>query len=148
MALKIYTAADPGTALSENGAHTNDFLVALDGKVGGVLQKKLYVRNDDAAYRFTGISLTVASTETGTSYVNNSLGYSWKFSGGATQPLDLEWELVSDGNTITLPNIGAAGLPDTSTYLPFWVRIKIPRDVDVRTFLDLQFLLDSTAILI
>ncbi len=149
MSLEIYTAADPDTALSQDGDHTSDFLVSLDGKLGGVLQKKLYVRNTDSAVRHTGIALTVDAPESGSAFLDDSAGYSWLLYEGDTQPTDTQWEEILDiPNTIDLGDLGAADLPDTTTYLPFWVRVEIPRNADVRTFTDIRFKLTGQEILI
>ncbi len=140
MGLGIYLAADPATAISEGGAHTNDFLIALDGRIGGTIQKKLYLRNDNSAVYYTNGTLTMGSDELGDTYIDGSIGYSWKLYYGDTQPLDSTWLNIAAGNIMTMSDdLGSVGSPDTTTYLPFWVRVEVPKNVAVRTFTEIQF---------
>jgi len=58
MGLGLYTDADPSTLVSSEGTFTNALLISHDGKMGGVLQKKVYLRNSDAAKSYIGIQVT------------------------------------------------------------------------------------------
>lgn len=134
MAIGIYTAASPGTKISQSADFTNPLLVSLDGKIGGVFQKQLFVRNDNSTLWYSLTTLTAVNNITPA--LINSPGYSWKLSAGGTQPTDEQWAAITGGNTISLPNLGTASLANTSTYLPFWLRVEIPRNVPVQTILD------------
>ena len=48
---------------------------------------------------------------------------------GNDRPLEAEWNTILVGNTITLDPIN-----DSNTYLPFWVRIEVPRATAVQSF--------------
>lgn len=148
MAIGVYLEADPGAALSESGAHTKEFIVALDGKRGGVLQRRLYVRNSDSALRYTTVVLDLYDAVNGTQFINNPPGFTWKLSEGSLQPIDDEWDEIIPNTPISMPDIGDIGLPDTSTYFPFWVRVEIPRNTPVQTVKDIQFRLNAQEILI
>lgn len=137
MALKIYSSADPGASYSVGGAFTNPLLIVGDGKYGTVTQRKLYLRNNSALNYYTNNEITVVDT-VDPDYVDGSLDITWKLSPGSTQPSDEEWEAIATGNTITLSNLGSSGSPNTSTYLPFWVRTETPRNIEVQTVLDIQ----------
>jgi hypothetical protein len=138
MGLNIYTAADPATKISTDGDFTNPFVVISDGKYGTVFQKKLYIRNDDNLSWFSSISLQTIDT-VDTTIVDGSKNITWKLSAGDTQPLDDQWNILSTGNTVAFSNIGSSGNPNTSTYLPFWIRVQTPRNLEVQTILDVQF---------
>lgn len=131
MALKIYPDAGYSSAYSEDSAFTNPLLLAFDGVVGGVTQQRLYVGNDLSAgtYSYTSIQVTATDTDS-VDLVGGTEEYSWKLFAGDTQPTEAAWAAISAGNTISLSNMPA----DSSTYLPFWVRIETPRGVSVQSF--------------
>lgn len=134
MGIGIYTAATPGTKLSQAADFTNPLLVSIDGKIGGVIQHKLYVRNDDTDFWYSSTTITPVNTITPS--LISSPGFSWKLIVGNTQPTDDQWAVVVGGNTISLANLGSGAGADTSTYLPFWLRVEIPRNTAVNTVLD------------
>lgn len=145
MSLFIYESADPGTAFSVSGVFTNPFQVTVDGSTGDVIYRKYYVRNSDAAYYYTGITLYPTLSE-GPDIVNGEelVGFTWKVKEGDQMPVEEEWSQLPAGNTISLSNLGSAGNPDTSTYLPFWVRVAVPRDTSVQSFANIQLAIAAT----
>lgn len=143
MGLKLYSAADPSKAYSINGLFTAPFLVILDGKYGGISQQLAYLRNDDNMSWFSGTTINVTDTVDAT-VIDGSKGFTWKLIVGSTQPTDDQWAAVSTGNTISLANLGSTGAPNTSTYLPFWIRVQIPRNIEVQTILDVKFNITTT----
>lgn len=126
--LAIYETTSPTSAFSAGGLFTNPFSVAMDGSKGEIIQKKLYVRNDDALKTYTSISLQPVDTSN-LHLVDGTKGFSWKLIASASQPLDAQWAITPHGNSITIPDI-----LDTNTYEPFWVRIEIPRGTSVQAF--------------
>ena len=137
MSIGIYTTADPDEAISEDGALTNPLLVSVDGKLGGVIQQLLYIRNDDENVAYSGINLAVISDDI--SLVDGTNGYTWKLAVGDTQPTDSEWNDITTANTIDFDMIGDESLGDTSTYLPFWIRASVDRNSTVNTFTNVKF---------
>ncbi len=135
MPIGIYTAADPSTGLSHDHSFSNALLVSLDGKLGGIIQKKLYIRNSDNTLWYSGTTLTPVDLIDPT-VINNTRGFSWKLSVGNTQPLDDQWAAILPGNTITFSDLGSLHVSDTSTYLPFWIRVQIPRNTSIQSILD------------
>lgn len=127
MALKIYPDEGISSPYSQDGTASNAFRQAFDGKTGQVRETKLYVRNDDATKNYTGIVVSSVSLS-GRNIIDGTDGYSWKLSAGNTQPTYDGWRAVSNGNSISLDSIS-----DTTTYLPFWLRIEVPKGAPVET---------------
>ncbi len=134
MALSIYENPNPDTSFSADNSLSNPIAFTVDGTLGATLTKKVYLRNDDPTKYYTFISL-LPSINAGTDIVSGSLStFHWKLITGNTQPLEDQWNLLSGGNSISLSNIGSLGNGDTSTYLPFWIRINVPKGADIKVF--------------
>ena len=132
MGLGIYETANPSNKFSQNGALTNAICFTFDGIKGGTLVKKLYVRNDDSLYYYDTIKVTPV-IKNGPDIISGVGGFHWKLIAGDTQPLEDQWDLTSNANTISLANLGSGGNPDTSTFLPFWVRVTVPAGTSVQS---------------
>ncbi len=148
MALSIYESADSATVFSEGGSFTNPFAVSLDGRNGGVREIKVYLRNNDATKYYTSITVGLEDTDTTNHVDGTETGYEWKLIAGDQQPTEYDWDQVAAANTISLANLGSAGTPNTSTYLPFWVYIKIPRHVSVQSVNTVSFVVTATETLV
>ncbi len=142
MALKVYQSANPSTSFSTDGEFSNPVRHTFDGRTGGVIEQRYYVRNDDPLIWSSGIVVSL-SDDQGRSIINGTDGYSWKLKAGDTQPLDQEWATIDEADPITLSNI-----TNTTTYLPFWVRIEVPRGAVVESFDDVKIVLTSNDILL
>jgi len=148
MGLGLYTAADPATLVSKDDTFTNPLLLSMDGKIGGVLQKKVYLRNDDAARSYINIQVTPVYAGD-PDFIDNSQGISWKLISGDVQPTDDSWALVtSSPNTIVMGDIGTLTVSDTTTFLPFWIRTVIPRFTDIQTIRGIKLTVVSDEVLI
>ena len=148
MALAIYTSADPSAVLSQDGDYTQPLLVQADGRTGGVIERRLYLRNDDPAFSYSGISMEVFDPNEN-SLVDGTNGFSWKLIEGDTQPMESAWDNISAGNTVDFSNeLGDGDASDTATYLPFWVRVDIPRSASVQNITRLQVRTVATEILV
>jgi hypothetical protein len=109
---------------------TEPLRLGFDGREGGVSEVRRYVRNNDAAYTYSGIQVQPVD-QSGRDITDGTNGFSWKLSEGNTQPSSDEWSAITAGAAISLSNI-----TDTSTYLPFWLRIEIPRGATVHSYDD------------
>lgn len=133
MALSIYETPNADTSFS-SGTNTNPISFTVDGTLGATITKKIYLRNDSASHYYTNIQIT-PSYNLGEDIVTGSLStFHWKLIAGDSQPLEDQWQLVSGGNTMTLPNLGSAGNATTTTYLPFWLRVNVPKGIDIQVF--------------
>lgn len=148
MSLSIYSSANSTTPLSQAGAFTNPFAISFDGRVGGYKESKLYVRNDSSLFYYTGLTLTLDDQTVENVTTATTDGFSWKLFSGDTKPTLNDWINITPSNTITLSDIGASGDPDSSTYLPFWVYVKVPSNLSVQVFTGVKFLLTGNEVLV
>jgi len=131
MALEIFPDAGYNPSYSQDSEFENPFSITFDGVTGGVIQKKLYIGNNIAAGAFYYTNVGVFAVDTDPlDLIGGTEEYSWKVKAGNDQPLAEEWSLITAGDIADMPNMPN----DSSTYLPFWVRIEIPRGVDVQSF--------------
>jgi hypothetical protein len=133
MALKIYPDEGISDPYSQAGVMTNAFRQAFDGRTETTRETKLYLRNDDAAKVYTGITIQPVSTS-GRNVVDGTDSYGIKLNAGDTQPTADEWRSVSFGASISMSSI-----LDISTYSPFWVRIEVPRGAPAESHEGLVF---------
>lgn len=130
MALNIYQQDRPGvykkiTKVSDT-IEKNQIITTHDGKTGDSVELELHISADDIKVYYSSITLYPENL-TSTNYINGtSTGWGIKLREGDNQPTQSEWENISYGNTISFSNIGSGTYGDTSTYLPFWVRIECP----------------------
>ena len=137
MALHIY----PDTisvAFSEEGNMSNAIRHAFDGSVGGIEEVRYYLRNDDNDKDYTEITITPIDF-TGASIVDGTDGFSIKLRVGNSQPTRIQWDAIEAGAGIDMDDIS-----DIATYLPFWVRVEIPRGADIGSFEDVVFRIEAT----
>jgi len=127
MALNIYETATPTSAFSTESSFSNPIANSFDGSLGAIVEKKYYVRNDDADRSYSVI--TVQPIDSGDDLVDGSSGFSWKLYAGDIQPVSAQWETITAGAAISLSNITG----DT-TYLPFWVRMIVPANSEVNSY--------------
>ena len=133
--LDIYESALPSSVFSVAGAFTNPFSLTIDGLAGGVIKRKIYLRNDDSLYYYENI--TVQPIDGGHNIVSGTgitEGFSWKLIAGDSEPLVEQWGQATAGASISLVDIGSAGNADTSTYLPFWVRVEAPPGATIDSY--------------
>ncbi len=130
MGLKIYREVSAGVyAAYRVYGETSDSLPIVtthDGVLGGVVETKLFLRNDSALEYFTDITIQAICLTSPDETDGVSTGHGTKLSAGDTQPTEAVWEDIDYGNILSLDDIGAPGAGDTSTYLPFWYRVECP----------------------
>lgn len=134
MALAIYSKPDVTTKLSASGA-TAPFTVTFDGRSGGALSRKLYIRNDESTKWYDNIIVQPIDSGSPSIIDSTTDGYSWKLFYGDDNPPTEQWIRITAANQIQLnTRIGDPELPgDIVTYLPFWIRVSVPRNQAVTT---------------
>jgi hypothetical protein len=143
MTLLIYEFPTPSSEFSIDSLFVNPLSMSFDGITGSTRTKKYYVRNSDAAYTYSGITLTPVDSGS-PSIVDGTNGFSWKLIAGDSQPLEEQWTLItSPPGTIVIPDIS-----DISTYQPFWLRITVPKGASVETHSLVKLRLDYTQTLV
>ncbi len=146
MSLKVYESVDPGTAFSVEGSFSNTLSHSFNGTTGEVIEQRYYIRNDNAAYWYSSVVVAPVASA-GSLIVNGSgdtEGYTWKVLAGDEKPLEEQWGLKAAGSSISLANIGSAGNGDTTTYLPFWLRIQVPANAPVVSYQGVTLQIEST----
>lgn len=141
MSIGIYTEPNSESLLSQNGEFTKPFSIAFDGRLGGYKETRLFIRNNDLNVFYTGLTLSL-SNPTGTNIVNNG-EFQWKLSYGDTKPTFNDWLNIAPANTMSIENLGSAGNPDISTFLPFWLFIQIPSNLSVQVFTGVTFSIEG-----
>lgn len=140
MSLGIYFAPNEDSILSSQ----KPFTVTFDGRIGGALDKCIYIRNSNTARWYESITVKAVDTS-GTSMVDGSQeGFFWKLIQKDIPPTDIEWDEVSSGNTLQLnTSLGSSSFADVSTYIPVWIRVQIPRGQDIQTITDIVLRIDA-----
>jgi hypothetical protein len=133
MTLRIYQEADPSSAFSQSGLMTHPFRASIDGRLGGVVETLMYVRNDDPTTYYSGINVFPVDNNN-THIIDGTNGFVWKLNPGYQQPLDQQWSTITPANTITIPAIGGSGMPNTTSYIPFWLRVEVPAGANIGSF--------------
>lgn len=146
MALKIYETPNPTLDFSENGTFTNPLSMSFNGVTGEVIEQRFYLRNDDVSKWYSNI--TIQAVDHGDAIVDGTDGYSWKLIAGDERPLEEQWGLVTAGDPIDMEDIGSASAGDDTTYLPFWLRIEVPRGAPVESFQGVQLDVQATESLV
>lgn len=147
MSIGIYTEATGSALVSQNDTFTNTLLLPVNGRLGGVYQKRLYVRNTEANKSYSSIQVSVENPADPT-LINGLQHTYWKLIAGDQQPLDWQWDLVVTGNTITVPNIGTVSIGDNSTYVPFWIYVSVSRNSNANTFITPNMVIRANEILV
>lgn len=135
MALGIYNSTSPTDILDTS----KPFTVTFDGRVGGMQDRCIYIRNDDLGSWYENISLHLSGVS----------GSTWWLLEKDTVPINEDWQDVVPNAPISLSgNIGSSTQPDISTYFSVWVRIQIPKGADIQTISGITFGLTATRHLI
>jgi len=73
-------------------------------------------------------------------------GFTWQLIAGDQQPLEAQWDasLAVPGASINLGNIGAANDGDTRSYIPFWLRITVPRGATIKSYQGVTLKISAT----
>ena len=126
MGLALYKEDNAGSLIDS----ANYLWSAHDALNGSWNTLKLWLRNDDATVYFENIEIEVNIPGVFSPNVSPN-GIVYQLFPGDIEPTVLEWSRLPYHNTISMSDLGAFGSPDTSTYLPFWVRIYQPGNSSV-----------------
>lgn len=129
---------------SKDGLLTNPVQSTHDGTNGEVVEKILYLKNDDSNVYYSNLTLqALPLTKTGVGDLNYPEAFiSFKIIAQNSQPTANEWASVNSGNKIAFPDIGESGLGDTG-YKSFWVQVSIPGGTVVQNISDVYIRLEG-----
>jgi len=120
------------------------FTVTFDGRIGGTIERKVFVRNNNTKRYYTSIAVDVID-QSGDDWTDaTTTGFTWKLSSGDIRPIIEAWDEVTPGNSISMSDIGDSVLGDIVTFYPFWVRIEVPRGLPAQKVTDLIFRVTAT----
>ena len=150
MGLGIYTSDNSDSRASDNDFDDiyRPFTVTVDGRIGGTGVYKLFLRNNDSAVSYSGITITPVDSGVPSRATGAFEGFSWKLIEGDRRPTSEEWTTTSAGVSIDMPNLGNSTLSDTATYLPFWTRVQVPANQSVATITSVSLVVEGTEIAI
>ncbi len=120
----------------------------FNGSEGGIVRKKLYIRNDETTFYYTDIRIepspsVLVSPE-------NTRHFTYKLLSGDAEPIQTLWDARRSGDPLLsiadmslaptreyyILDLGKAGQSDT-TYYPFWFEVGIPSHTPVLTELNI-----------
>jgi hypothetical protein len=129
---------------SRNGILTNPVQTTHDGTNGEVAEKKLYLRNDNAAFYYSNMTIQpLPLTKTGVGDINYPEAFvTFKIIVQEEQPSANQWRSVQSGSEVTFPNIGVVGSGDTN-YKPFWIQTSVPAGTSVQNISDISIHLEG-----
>jgi len=136
MSLALYNDTNESASLTNDATSLSPFTVTFDGRLGGAIDKLLYLRNDDSAKWYSGITIQAVDTS-GVDIVDGSIeGFSWQLADKDIPLTVAEWQQILPANSLSMSDVGTSILGDTSTYFAFWVRVTIPRGQAISTIKD------------
>lgn len=149
MSVGIYTEPNPDSLLSQDGLFTKPFAITFDGRNGGHKEVRLFLRNDDPTRYYTDLVLSFEDLENPPVTSRPEAGFVWKLSYGDTRPTFNDWSSLPAANSLTaIDDLGSTGNPDTSTYLPFWVFIQVPANLDIQVLTNVKFVIQGNEALV
>ena len=147
MSLDIYSYDEDNSIynrISKDGIQSNPIQTVHNGTEGEVVEKKLYLRNDDPNFYYTSIKLKgVPPRKLRIGDINFPEAFiGFKIIEKDTQPSENEWLAMESGNEVALSPIGDTSSGDTS-YKPFWIQVSIPVGTRVQTIADVSINLEA-----
>lgn len=142
MALGVYEYDEATNAFVpiSSGTQLNPVTTAHNGSEGQTVARKLFLRNDNLAVWYNGITIRPISTPDDYVSADNTFGWEVKVLGGDTEPSAGDWSFQTSGAAISsTPSLGAASprrhfLPEIGSalggnddYYPFWAQVVVPR---------------------
>lgn len=140
MALDMYTFDEDINDFvkhSKNGIFSNPAQTTHDGTNGEVVEKQLFLRNDDVNFFYDNITLqALPLLKTAVGDINFPEAFiTFKIQVQNQQPTENEWKAVQSGALTLFPDIGSLGNADTS-FKPFWVFVGIPAGTRIQNIND------------
>ncbi len=122
MGLNIYLTDDATDEVSD----TNRLSGEHDALNGSWKTQLIWLRNDDVTQYYTGVRVSVNIPGVTESPNVSPTGVVYQLVEGDIEPTVLEWKHIPYHNEITFEDIGALGVPNTTTFYPFWLRTYVP----------------------
>jgi hypothetical protein len=114
-----------------------------NGREGEIVEKLLFLRNDDATKYYTNITIDPTDSDSDDDTVLTDTGWGVRVNDGSLQPSEAQWQSVTPGDPINMVDIGVTTMADTTTYFPFYYRIEVPRNSRVQTKTDISLTIQA-----
>lgn len=149
MGLKLYykDSDDAFVEISSGSDLASPVTTVHDGRLGDVITKQLYLRNDDSAKWFSTVSIAPFDSEDANPYGDigyTETGWGVKLSKGADEPSSNQWEDIDWGAQISMDNIGSDLGADTAVYYPLWYYITCPPNTNAQVKTDIMLTVSYT----
>ena len=143
MGLKLYykDSNDAFVEISTGTDIASPVTTIHDGRLGDIVTKQLYLRNDDNSKWFSNISVTPLDTEDANPYGDiayTETGWGVRLNKGSDEPSDSQWADIDWGEFILMDNVGSDSGFDISTYYPLWYYITCPPNVSAQVKTDIM----------
>lgn len=129
MALSLYEydkSNNQYLEISQNGLQTRPIQTTHNGTNGEVVEKQLFIRNDNDNFYYSNIRLQATPANKvrigDINYPEAYIGY--KIIVKDTQPTKSEWAATQSGEIAFISAIGDTNLADTA-YKPLWIQVTI-----------------------
>jgi len=129
--------------VSEDGLHTSPIQSSHNGTNGEIVEKKMFLKNDDSNFYYTDIKIqAVPARKVKVGDINYPEAFvGFKIIVQDDQPSENEWLAIRSGNEADVVDIGTSSSGDTS-YKPLWIQISIPTGTRVQTIRDISISLE------
>lgn len=130
--------------ISQNGLQSRPIQTTHNGTNGEVVEKQLFIRNDDENFYYTNIRLTpIPANKVRVGDINYPEAYiGYKIIVKDTQPTKAEWAAAQSGDITNITNIGTTDLADTA-YKPLWIQVSIPPGARIGALRDVSIELEA-----
>ena len=147
MSLLIYEYDEDNSQfleISKNGVQSRPVQTNHNGTDGQVVEKKLFLRNDDSDFYYADIALQpTPARKVRVGDINFPEAFiRFKIIIKEEQPTQSEWLAVESGNQVFFDDIGTTDEADTS-YKTFWIQIGISPGTRVGNINDVSIHLDA-----
>jgi len=131
-------------SISKNGLQTNPVQTTHNGTDGQVVERKLFLRNDDTNFYYSSVILVpLPARKVRVGDINYPEAFiNFKVIVQDEQPTESEWLAQESGNTAIFNGIGDTNDGDTS-FKPFWIQIGVSPGTRVQTINDISIHLDA-----
>jgi hypothetical protein len=130
MSIGFYKSPNPNDLITS----TNPLTFTFDGRYGGMQDKCVYVRNDNANVWYDNIVISVTDEGTEGIVDGSRPGFRWRLKEDYSTPILESWKYIADGADLHLTkDLGQTDLSDIATYLPFWVHVELPHRLEAKT---------------
>jgi len=145
MSLLLYSEPNKDATITSS----KPFTVTFDGRVGGIQDKCIYLRNDSDGRYYSDVVVSIIGTAGNNITDGSQDGFEWKMIQKDIVPTNEEWGEVAAGNSVSLSSaIGSSSKADIVTYVPIWVRVAIPRSQRVQKITSVVFRVSATEIVV